>query len=111
MSPLFFFLDLDLILQEHDVTSDKEVDFDGERVHTLGYAYDATLLNVKLETSTERVTAISQGPKHTVKKVVEVKLSEAQNEETCGQCETTELENVFKFKYLGSIFAVNGNHK
>ena len=58
-SPLFFVLVLELILRTHDRARGKGVDFGGERVHILGYADDATLLDSDIATATERVSAIA----------------------------------------------------
>ena len=54
---------LELILKRHDKTADKGVDFGGRRVHTLGYADDAALLDDNIQKSSDRVTSISVGSK------------------------------------------------
>ena len=56
-SPLYFILALELILKRHDVATEKGAVLGGERICTLGYADDAVLLDSRLETSTNRVTA------------------------------------------------------
>ena len=75
-SPLYFILALDLILREHDVMQDKGIIFGGERVHTLGYADDAALLDNRLKTATARVTAISQGSKRDADMTINIKKTE-----------------------------------
>ena len=60
-SPIYFILALELILELHDSRPDKGVDFGRVKVHTLGYADDAALLDYEVSTATERVTAIAQG--------------------------------------------------
>lgn len=53
-----------------------------------------------------------QNFKHTKadQKVREVKLAEKQKNKVKITCEGVELKNVFKFKYLDSIFAADGDH-
>ena len=67
VSPLYFILALELILKRHDnaapLTVAKGVTFGGKRVHTLGYADDAALLDDNIQTATTRVTKISAGSK------------------------------------------------
>ena len=45
-SPIYFVLTLELILRLHDKHKQKGVDFGGHRLHTLGYADDAALIDV-----------------------------------------------------------------
>ena len=59
LSPLYFILALELILRRHDDIAGKGVDFGGERLHTLGYADDADLLDGDKDVSTERVSLIA----------------------------------------------------
>ena len=61
VSPLYFILALELILRDHDNIPGKGVQFGGKTVHTLGYADDAALLDLSIETATARVTSIAQG--------------------------------------------------
>ena len=60
-SPLYFILALELLLKRHDIITNKGVDFGTQRVHTLGYADDAALLDNSLAVATQRVSAIAQG--------------------------------------------------
>ena len=60
-SPIYFILALDLILRDHDNHPQKGVDFGGVKVHTLGYADDAALLDSKKAVATARVTSIAAG--------------------------------------------------
>ena len=60
-SPLYFILALELILKTHDQNAERGVEFGGEKVHTLGYADDAALLDDSINTATARATSISQG--------------------------------------------------
>ena len=62
-SPVYFILALELILELHDTHPGKGVDFGETRVHTLGYADDAALLDYDASLASERVTAIAQGSK------------------------------------------------
>ena len=61
VSPLYFILALQLILERCDISADKGVSFGGHNVHTLGYADDAALLDETPEITTKRVTAIAPG--------------------------------------------------
>jgi hypothetical protein len=61
LSPLYFILALELILRNRDKIASKGVDFGGQRLHTLGYADDAALLDDSIEKSTARVTSIAAG--------------------------------------------------
>ena len=67
VSPLYFILALDLILKRHDnvvpLATERGVMFGGRRVHTLGYADDAALLDGNIQTATARVTKIAAGSK------------------------------------------------
>ena len=45
LSSLFFILVFELILKHHDNVTDKEVNFGGEIVCTLGHVHDVTLLD------------------------------------------------------------------
>lgn len=63
VSPLYFILTLELVLKRHDKVINKGVDFGGRRVHTLGYADDAALLDDSSRKATDRVTAIATGSK------------------------------------------------
>ena len=58
---LYFILALELLLKSHDTVTNKGVVFGALRVHTLGYADDAALLDNNLAVATARVTAIAQG--------------------------------------------------
>ena len=60
-SPLYFILALEVILRDFDKHPGKGVVFGGTRVHTLGYADDAALLDYDIETAEARITAIAQG--------------------------------------------------
>jgi hypothetical protein len=62
-SPVYFILTLELILELHDRRQGKGVDFNRIRVHTLGYADDAALLDYDASMATQRVTDIAQGSK------------------------------------------------
>mgnify|MGYP003326603192 CR=1 FL=1 len=61
LSPLFFILALELILKYHDNVAGKGVKIGTETIYTLGYADDAVLLDVALDTATARVTSIAKG--------------------------------------------------
>ena len=61
VSPLYFILALQLILERHDTDEDKGVQFGGHTVHTLGYADDAALIDKTVAAATKRITAIAQG--------------------------------------------------
>ena len=60
---MYFILALEALLRKHDSNPYKGVPFGGTTVHTLGYADDAALLDVRPEVATERVTAIATGSK------------------------------------------------
>ena len=60
-SPLYFVLALEQILRNHDTIVGKGVDFGARRVHTLGYADDAALIDYTPDMATKRVTAIAKG--------------------------------------------------
>ena len=60
-SPIYFVLALELILRTHDRHARRGVDFGGQRVHTLGYADDAALIDSDRSVATTRVTDIAQG--------------------------------------------------
>ena len=45
------------------------------------------------------------------KKVKRNKVEEAQKRKAAITCEGANLENVFQFKYLGSLFTADGDHK
>jgi hypothetical protein len=49
-SPYYFILALEAVLRRHDKIPGKGVDFDGTRIHTLGYADDAALIDSDVET-------------------------------------------------------------
>ena len=59
--PLYFILALQLILKRHATAENKGVQFGGHKVHTLGYAHDAGLIDKMVATATKRVTAIAKG--------------------------------------------------
>jgi hypothetical protein len=61
VSPLYFILALQLILERHDTSAGKGVQFGGHTVHTLGYADDAALLDKTVAQATKRVSEIAQG--------------------------------------------------
>ena len=54
-SPFYFILALEAVLRRHDVIEGKGVDFGGSRIHTLGYADDAALIDSSVKTATARV--------------------------------------------------------
>ena len=60
-SPFYFILAREAVLRRHDTTPGKGIDFGGTRLHTLGYADDAALLDTGVSTATARVNAISRG--------------------------------------------------
>ena len=55
-SPLYLISALELILHKHDRYPNKGVNFGGKRVHFLGYADNAALIDYDVETTTARVT-------------------------------------------------------
>ena len=63
VSPLYFILALELILKRHDNSPNKGINLAGRRIHTLGSADDAALLDDGLHKATDRVTTIAAGSK------------------------------------------------
>ena len=63
---------MDLILHRYDTHPDKEVEFGEQKVHTLGYADDVTLLDVTAATATQRVTSIVAGSKRDTDMIISV---------------------------------------
>ena len=99
VSPLYFILALELILKCHDNTTDKGVTFGGQRIHTLGYADDAALLDTNISAATERVTAIARGSKSDADMVISIAKTEVI--QVCEQgripaATATEAKSVFK---------------
>ena len=62
-SPIYFIIALEAILRRHDKVDGKGIDFGGVRLHTLGYADDAALIDECPHRSSERVTRIALGSK------------------------------------------------
>ena len=60
-SPIYFIIALEAILRRHDKVTGKGIDFGGVRLHTLGYADDAALIDDCPHRSSERVTRIARG--------------------------------------------------
>ena len=52
-----------LVLRRHDNIDKKCIDFGGVRLHTLGYADDAALIDMNPTIASARVTSIAQGSK------------------------------------------------
>ena len=76
VSPLYFILALELILKRHDNVADKGVDLAGRRIHTLGYADDAALLDNSIQKSTDRVTSIAAGSERDADMVISIEKTE-----------------------------------
>ena len=75
VSPLYFILALELIFRRHD-RGDKGIRLGECKVHTLGYADDAALLDNKLHNATARVTSISNGSREDADMQISIKKTE-----------------------------------
>ena len=62
-SPIYFIVALEAILRRHDNIDGKGIEFGGVRLHTLGYADYAALIDANSATASARVTSIAQGLK------------------------------------------------
>ena len=62
-SPLYFIIALEAILRRYDNTPGKGVPFGEARLHTLGYADDAALIDESTSTASNRVSSIAAGSK------------------------------------------------
>ena len=71
-SPIYFILALELILELHDRHPNKGINLGDTRIHTLGYADDAALLDYDIGTASSRVTTISQGSRQDADMVISV---------------------------------------
>jgi len=74
---VYFILALEFILELHDTNPDKGVILGPNRIHTLGYADDAVLLDYEINIATERVTSIAQGSKADADMVISVAKTKA----------------------------------
>ena len=63
--------------------TNKGVDFEGLRVHTLGYADDAALLDNDIDVATRRVTYIAQGSREDAD--MEISISKTEVMHVCHQ--------------------------
>ena len=100
-SPIYFILALEHILRRHDNEENKGIDFGGRRVHTLGYADDAVLLDNDGETAANRVTAISIGSKQDADMTISVAKTEVMYVREQGRitkATTAEAEGVCTFE-------------
>ena len=61
--PMYFIIELEAILRKYDIFPDKGVDFGETRLHTLGYADDATLIDNSVEMASALVSSIAKGSK------------------------------------------------
>ena len=50
-SPLYFMLALEMMFRLHDKNPNKDIDLGEHNVHSLGYVYDAVLLDTRLSVS------------------------------------------------------------
>ena len=100
-SPIYFILVLELILELHDKHPQKGINLGSTRVHTLGYADDAALLDYDIAISTARVTAIAQGSWLDADMQINVKKTKVMHVREQGMVSKTtveEAERVCKFK-------------
>ena len=100
-SPIYFILALELILELHDKHPQKGINLGSTRVHTLGYADDAALLDYDIAISTARVTAIAQGSWLDADMQINVKKTKVMHVREQGMVSKTtveEAERVCKFK-------------
>ena len=75
-SPIYFILALELILRDHDKLPNKGVQFGNRRIHTLGYADDAALIDETPENATIRVTNIAKGSRDDADMVINIAKTE-----------------------------------
>ena len=102
-SPLYFILALELLLKRHDARTNKGIEFGNTKIHTLGYADDAALIDSSLEISTSRVTTIAQGSERDADMVISIPKTEVMH--VCEQGEVSkttqeEAKKICKFKCL-----------
>ena len=80
-SPIYFILASELILKRHDRNPDKGIKFGGQKVHTLGYADDAALLDDSCAVASDRVTSISAGSKRDADMIISIDKTEVMHVE------------------------------
>ena len=100
-SPIYFIIALEAILRRHDNINGKGIDFDGVRLHTLGYADEAALIDSGPSISTERVTSIAQGSKRDAEMQINMTKTKCMHVKRQQRVETpveTEAKKVCKHK-------------
>ena len=90
-SPVYFILALELILAMHDRHQSKGVDFNQIRVHTLGYADDAALLDYDDCVASQRVTDIAQGSEADAD--MQISVAKTKTMHVCAQGEVSKTTN------------------
>ena len=100
-SPIYFIIALEAILRRHDNVENKGIDFGVVRLHTLGYADDATLIDMNPTIASARVSSIAQGSKRDADMKINIAKTECmhvkrqQSEDTPDQADA---EKVCKYK-------------
>ena len=100
-SPIYFIIALEAILRRHDKISGKVVDFGGVRLHTLGYADDAALIDDCTVRASERVTSIARGSKKDADMQINISKTKCMHVKRQQRVHTpnkAEATNVCKFK-------------
>ena len=114
-SPLYFIIALEEILRRHDDVAGKGVNFGGVRLHTLGYADDAALIDGSVGTATNRVTCIAQGSEEDADMNINVEKTECmhvQRQQKIDHPTTDQARKVCKFqcKNLGCGWLFGNKH-
>ena len=95
-SPIYFILALELIMKRHDKNHNKGIVFGGHRVHTLGYADDAALLDNCCDTATDRVTSISTGSRDDADMTINISKTEVMHVQEQGRVAPVTAEEATK---------------
>ena len=99
-SPIYFIIALEAILRRHDNFHGKGIDFGGIRLHTLGYADDAALIDANPTIASARVTSIARGSKRDADMKINISKTECMHIKRQQAVETpssAEAEAVCKF--------------
>ena len=100
-SPIYFIIALEAILRRYDNINGKGIDFGGARLHTLGYADDAALIDANPAIASARVTSIAQGSKRDADMKINISKTECMHVKRQQAVETpssTEAEKVCKYR-------------
>ena len=83
-------------MKRHDKNRNKGIVFGGQKVHTLGYADDAALLDNCGDTATDRVTSISTGSRDDADMTINIRKTEVMQVEEQGRVTPVTAEEATK---------------